>query len=306
MKFNSVGIIGMGWVGASVASSILQSGLCRELRLNDIKSEIAEGEAMDLNHGSQFYPTANVCSSSIKEMFDCDVIVITAGRGGSEEESRLDLLNENIKIAKSISSKLEGYDGILLIVANPVDVITYYYQKFTGLPSRRVIGTGTMLDTARLTEIVGKRINIESKQVHAEVIGEHGDSEVVLWSRAMIGGQPIQRWDKWNKALEAEIAEEVKNAAYEIIKRKGATNHAIGMVTAMLVKWLLRDSRRIVTVSSVISGAYGINDVALSLPTVISSNGIERIIEYEISDSEREDLMESASTLREAIKSVDY
>lgn len=305
MKFNSVGIIGMGWVGSSVASSILQRGLCRELLLNDVKSEIAEGEAMDLNHGSQFYPTANVTSSSIEQMLDCDVIIITAGRGGDEHESRLDLLKENIKIVKDISSKLEGFQGILLIVTNPVDVITYYYQKFTGIPANRVIGTGTMLDTARLTEIVGKRIDIESKQIHAEVIGEHGDSEVVLWSKARVGGQPLQKWRKWKEDYEAEIGEEVKNAAYKIIEKKGATNHAIGMVAATLVKWLLRDSRRIVTVSSVLSGAYGINDVALSVPCVISSDGVERVIEYEISDEEQEALKKSAATLREAIYSVE-
>jgi L-lactate dehydrogenase len=305
MKTNSVGIIGMGWVGSSVANSILQQGVCRELLLNDIKEEIAEGEAMDLNHGSPFYASANVRAVSQEEMLDCDVIVFTAGRGGESDESRLELLNQNMKIVRSVSEKLEGFEGILIVVTNPVDVITYYFQKLTGIPKHRVIGTGTMLDTARLMDIVGDKIKVDSKSIKAEVIGEHGDSEVVLWSKALVGNTPLQRWEEWKSEYEVEIAEQVKNAAYEIISRKGATNHAIGMVTATLINWLMRNENRITTVSSVIDGAYGLKDIALSLPCLISSNGIERVLESEISNKEMENLQKSAGVIREAIESVE-
>lgn len=294
----------MGWVGASVAISILNRGICKNLLVNDINMDIAEGEAMDLNHGSSFYPSAKVESAKIEEMMDCEAIVITAGRGGSGEESRLDLLNDNIQIAKQISGKLKGFKGILVIVSNPVDVLTYYYQKFTGLPKHRVIGTGTFLDTARLRDMIAVKMNIDSKSIHAYVVGEHGDSEVVLWSGAGIGGKSIRDWPKWSSEYESEISENVRNAAYEIIKRKGATNHAIGLVTATLLKWILRNERRIVTVSTVQGGVFGLNDLAISLPSLVSSVGVEEIIEIEMDRHEKKKFNHSVEVMRKAIKEV--
>jgi len=304
MISGKIGIVGMGWVGASTAISILHQGLCKKLLVADIKHEIAEGEAMDLNHGSSFLPTAETVACKVSEMKDCAAIVITAGRGGKPGETRLDLLKENIRIAKEIAGDLKGYSGLLIIVSNPVDVLTYYYQKFTGLPKERVIGTGTMLDTARLREAIGRKINIDPKSVHAHVIGEHGDSEVVLWSSAKIGTLPIKEWKDWEGAFHSEIAEKVKRAAQEIIRRKGATNHAIGLVTATLLKWLLRGDRRITTVSSVLDGAYGLRDVALSVPTLIGEKGIEGIIPVSISEEEQTLLNYSAQVLKNAIESV--
>jgi|TARA_R100000005_G_C4983079_1_gene192234 L-lactate dehydrogenase len=301
---NSIGIIGMGWVGASVAISILNRGICKNLLVNDLNMDIAEGEAMDLNHGSSFYPSAKVKPASIEEMVDCDAIVVTAGRGGGENESRLDLLKDNVRIAKDISEKLEGFKGILVIVSNPVDVLTYYYQKFTGLPKEKVIGTGTFLDTSRLRDMVAARMNIDPKSIHAYVVGEHGDSEVVLWSGADIGGKPIRDWPNWESEFENEIAEKVRKAAYEIIKRKGATNHAIGLVTATLLKWILRNERRIVTVSTVQDEAFGLKDVAISLPSLVSSEGVEDIIEITMNDREKEKFQQSAEVLKKAINEV--
>ncbi|MGK7390165.1 MAG: L-lactate dehydrogenase [Candidatus Cyclobacteriaceae bacterium M2_1C_046] len=301
---NAIGIIGMGWVGASVAISILNQGICQELLVNDINPSISEGEAMDLNHGSSFYPTAKVSSVSIEEMIHCRAIVITAGRGGKPNETRLDLLKENIKIVKDISEKLHGYKGILIIVANPVDVLTYYYQKYTGLPVHRVIGTGTMLDTARLREFIGRKINVDPKSIHANVIGEHGESEVTIWSRAMAGGISLRSWKDWKQEYEQEISSKVRYAAQEIIKRKGATNHAIGLVTATLLKWITRNERRFVNISSVVQGHYGLNDVALSLPSVISENGISEVYEIALDDKEQARLYHSADILRKAIDSV--
>jgi L-lactate dehydrogenase len=301
---NSIGIIGMGWVGSSVAISILHEGICRELLLNDIQENIAEGEAMDLNHGTSFFPSADIRATSIDEMLECRAIVVTAGRGGSGGESRLQLLNDNLRIAQSIAGELKGYQGILIIVANPVDPLTYFYHKSTGMPANRVIGTGTLLDTARLREAIANRLNLEPKTVHAHVIGEHGDSEVVLWARATIGGVGIRDWEGWERHFEKEIEEEVRKAAYEIIRRKGATNHAIGLVTAALLKWILRGERRVVTLSTVLDGVYGIRDLSISLPVLISEHGAERIVKMEMSPEEESRFQKSANVIREAIRTV--
>jgi L-lactate dehydrogenase len=301
---NSIGIIGMGWVGASVAISILNRGICEELLLSDVRTNIAEGEAMDLNHGSSFYPSAKVRAVSVSEMVHCRAIVITAGRNGKPGESRLDLLRENAKIVDEISAQLTGFSGFLIIVANPVDVLTNFYQKSTGLDPRKVIGTGTMLDTARLREMVGSQLGVDSKSIHANVIGEHGDSEVVLWSGAQIGGVKLLDWEGWNINYQADISHQVKIAAQEIIKRKGATNHAIGLVTGTLLKWIFRGERRVVNLSSLIQGPYGMHDVSLSLPTLISGSGIEKVLEVKISDAERDQLLGSADVIKKAISSV--
>lgn len=304
MNKNSIGIIGMGWVGSSVAISLLHEGIAEELLLNDIQPEIAEGEAMDLTHGSAYYPSAVVRASTLEEMVHCKAIVITAGRGGKPGETRLDLLNENAKIVSEISAQLKGFSGFLIIVANPVDVLTQLYQKATGIDPKKVIGTGTLLDTARLRQIIGARLNIEAKAIHANVIGEHGDSEVVLWSSAYIAGMQLQHWPGWQREFEREITHQVKIAAHEIIKRKGATNHAIGLVTATLLKWILRGERRIVTVSSLINGPFGIRDTTLSLPTLLSKGGIDKVITVQLSDLEHEKLQQSAAVIKKALSSI--
>ncbi len=304
MNNYSIGIIGMGYVGSSVAISILQKGICRELMLNDVNEQLAEGEAMDLNHGSSFYPAAHVRAVSIREMRDCQAIVITAGRGGTPDESRLDLLKANIRIAEAISEQLKGYEGTLVIVSNPVDVLTYYYQQLTGIPKARVIGTGTLLDTSRLRDFIGQRLQIDPRSVHANVVGEHGDSEVTLWSRARVGTFLLREWHEWKAEWEPEISEKVRTAAYEIIRRKGATNHAIGLATAAMLNWILRGERRLVNVSSVLDGPHGLRGVALSLPTLVSDKGVDQVVEVPLSAEEEEKLMKSAEILRDAIESV--
>ena len=301
---SSIGIIGMGWVGASVAISILQKGVCRELLVNDLNKDIAEGEAMDLNHGTSFFPTADIRATGIAEMRECGAIVITAGKGGKKDQSRLELLKDNLKIAKSISDELKGFKGILIILANPVDVLTYFYQKYTGLPVNRVIGTGTFLDSARLREIIGNKLNIEPKSVHAQVVGEHGDSSVVLWSRATIGGISIRDWEGWKQGFEPEIEREVRDAAQEIIKRKGATNHAIGLVTATLLKWILRGENRVITLSTVQDAKSPFGNIALSLPVVISESGIEQVLNMRLNEKEENLLLHSVKVLQDAVKSV--
>ena len=295
-----IGIIGMGWVGSSVAHSTLVSGVATELLVNDVRSELAEGEAMDLAQGAPFYPTASVRTADVVEMVDADAVVLSAGRGGRPGESRLDLLKVNAAIARDVGAKLAGCRGIIVVVTNPVDVLTQIVQEASGLAPERVLGTGTMLDTARLRQRVGQDLGIDSRSVHAHVVGEHGDSEVALWSGARIGGKAVREWAGWSAEREARIANEVRRAAYEIIRRKGATNHAIGLVTAALLRWVLRGERRVLTVSRVQDGAAGIRGVALSLPAIVGRDGAVEVIEPPMDDGEREGLHRSAEILRKA------
>ncbi len=295
-----IGIVGMGWVGASVATSILHGGVARELLLSDAKPGLAEGEAMDLAHGAAFYPTASVRAASIEDMVDADAVIIAAGKGGGPEDSRLDLLRINAAIVHEIAEKLSEMRGLLIIVTNPVDVMTQVAAQASGLPLARVIGTGTMLDTARLREALGRALDLQPRSIHAQVVGEHGDSEVVLWSGARLGGVPLRKWPGWTRPKEVEIAGEVRNAAYEIISRKGATNHAIGLVTAALLRWTLRGGRRILTVSRVQEGAAGIRDVAISLPAIVSADGAIEVVEPEMDTEEGAALERSVEVLKTA------
>lgn len=295
-----VGVVGLGWVGTSVAISTLHSGVASELLLNDVRPGIAEGEALDLGQGASFYPTATVRAASVEEMVSCDAVVVAAGRGGSASESRLDLLRDNATIIAGIARTLSEMKGLLILVTNPVDVMVRIAREASGLPAERVLGTGTMLDTARLRQSLGVKLEVDPRSVHAQVIGEHGDSEVVLWSGAHIGGVPLDEWTGWSTELREEVTTGVRRAAYEIIARKGATNHAIGLVTAALLRWSHRGAGRVMTVSCVQGGVAGISDVALSLPSVVGPGGIERVLEPHMSLEEREGLERSASVLQSA------
>ena len=290
----------MGWVGSSVAASILHRGVARTLLINDLNQDVAEGEAMDLSHGAPFYPAAEVRTAAISEMRSADVVVVAAGKGGRPGQSRLELGKTNVDIIKSIGADLEDARGIIIVVTNPVDVLTRCLVEATGLPTERVLGTGTMLETARLRQIVGREISLDPRSIHAQVVGEHGDSNVVLWSSAKIGGTPLSDWAGWDGARQGEIEHEVTAAAYEIIRRKGATNHAIGLVTATLIRWILGGSDRVVTVSRIQDGAAGLFGVALSLPTVVGRTGGRFVIEPSMSEEERRLLLESAEILEQA------
>jgi L-lactate dehydrogenase len=300
----SVGVVGTGWVGASVAISTLHAGFASELLLADARHEVAEGEAMDLAHGASFYTTASVRAVPIDEMLDTDALVVAAGRGGKPNESRLDLLRDNARILRELGTKLRGYRGLVVVVSNPVDVLTWVVAESSGLPPERVMGTGTMLDTARLRQVLGQELRVDPHSVHAQVVGGHGDSEVVLWSSAHVGGTPLREWPGWSAEREQPIATEVRTAAYEIIKRKGATNHAIGLTTAALLRSALRGERRVLTVSRVQTGALGLRDVALSLPTVVDVDGAVDVIPVKLDDAERGGLERSAGVLKTAIASL--
>ena len=293
----SVGIVGTGWVGASVAISTLQGGIARELLLHDAREAIAEGEAMDLSHGASFYPPARVRSARIDELLDTEAVVITAGRHGSAQQTRLELLRDNAALVRELAGRFAGYRGIVLMVTNPVDVLTGIFQQASGLPAERVLGTGTLLDTSRLRQVLARELGVDARSVHAQVVGEHGDSEVVLWSSATVGGVALRRWPGWQPAREAALAQEVRTAAYEIIERKGATNHAIGLVSAALLRWMLRGENRVATVSRVQQHFPG---VALSLPCVVGAQGATRILLPAMDAGERAALERSAEVLRNA------
>jgi L-lactate dehydrogenase len=299
-----IGIIGTGWVGTSVAISTLLAGVADELWLNDARGAVAQGEAMDLLHGAAFYPHCQVRAVSLEAMREADIVVVAAGRGGRPGESRLDLLRDNARVVAGIGRALSGFGGLIVMVTNPVDVLTRVMAAASGLPPERVMGTGTFLDTARLHQQLGASLGVSPQSVHAQVIGEHGDSEVVLWSSARVGGVPVREWAGWSAARELALAHEVRTAAYEVIQRKGATNHAIGLVTARLLGYLLRNERRLVTVSRVQTGACGLQGVALSLPTIVGSAGAMQVIEPHLDEIEREGLMGSAGVLHRAFESL--
>ncbi len=296
----SIGILGTGWVGTSIAISILHEGFATELLLADIRAEVAEGEALDLAQGAAFYPSAEVRAVTPAELHRTDALVLAAGRNGKPDESRLDLLRDNAKLFRTLGTSLRDYRGLVIVVTNPVDVLTRVVAESSGLPPERVIGTGTMLDSARLRQMIGEELNLNPNSVHAQVVGEHGDSEVVLWASAQVGGLPLRHWPGWQPETEQRLAEQVRRAAYEIIRRKGATNHAIGLVTAALLRSIMRGERRVQTISRVQAESTGFGGVALSLPTVIDRQGAVETVLPEFDDAERTALEHSADVLRRA------
>ena len=302
-----VGIVGLGWVGASVAISTLHRGVARHLWVNDVRDGLAAAEAADLAHGAAFYPPCEVRSATVEEMAEhCDAIVLAAGRGAMPGQSRLDALGVTAALARDIGARLRGARGIVVVVTNPVDVMTAIVVEATGLPAHRVIGTGTMLDTARLRSLLGEQLGVDERSVHAHVLGEHGDSSVVAWSSGVVGGVPLRSLPAWDRAAEAGIETRVRRAAYEIIAAKGATNHAIGLVTAALLQCVLRDERRVLTVSRLHDGAgplgaiVGTDPVALSVPTIVGRDGAGAVIVPVLDADERQALRRSADVLRAA------
>lgn len=291
-----IGIIGTGWVGTSVAFSTLLAGHAGELWLHDQRGAVAEGEAMDLADGAAFYPRCAVSAVPLERMREADVVVLAAGRNGRPDESRLDLLRDNARIAAGLGRTLAGFGGIVVVVTNPVDVLTRVVAEAGGLAPERVIGTGTLLDTARLRERLAVRLGLSTASIHAQVVGEHGDSSVPLWSGARVGGVALRDWPGWQAGDEAALAQLVRRAAYEVIQRKGATNHAIGLVTAELIGCLVNDERRLLPVSRVQPGS----GVALSLPALVGAGGAQQVAPPAMDAAERAALAASTDVLQKA------
>jgi len=295
-------IIGAGQVGMACAYSLLIQNTLDEMVIVDINQEKLKGEVMDLTHGLPFVEPTQVYAGTVENAVNADIIIITAGAKQKPGQSRLDLVSRNVEIFRSLIPDLVRYapQAIILIVTNPVDVMTYVSQKFSGLPPSQVLGSGTVLDTARFRSLLAQKFELDPRSVHAYIIGEHGDSEVPVWSALNISGMPILEGETPPEKL-AHVFEEVKNAAYEIIQRKGATSYAIGLGVTQIVQAILRNQNRILTVSTLIEDFVGIKDVCLSLPAVTNAQGVSRIVNLPLSDQERDQLQESAQVLRKTI-----
>ncbi|MBR6788890.1 MAG: L-lactate dehydrogenase [Clostridia bacterium] len=305
---DKVGIIGCGMVGASTAFSLMQSGLYNEMVLLDADVERAEGEALDIAHGLPYGSSMKIYAGGYDDMAECSLVIITAGANQKEGETRRDLTARNVKILGDVLSELSArdYNGLLLIVSNPVDVLTYVAVKKYGFSARSVIGSGTVLDTARLRHELSEFLSVDAKSIHAFIVGEHGDSEVAVWSTASVAGVPIQEFcasiigKNCSFALR-EIAERVKNSAYEIIAKKRATYYGIATAVTRICRAIVRDEKSVLPVSSV-SEEYG---VALGLPSIVGRRGIEDTLPLYLSQEEKVAFDLGVNELAELISLVD-
>lgn len=305
-------IIGCGFVGSASAFCLMQSGLFSELVLLDANRDKAEGEALDVAHGIPFARPMKIYAGDYDDIADAAIIIVTAGANQKPGETRLDLVQKNVGIFRSIIPEIAklNFAGILLIVSNPVDILTYTAMKLSGLPEHRVIGSGTVLDTARFKYQLGEHLQVDPRSIHAFIIGEHGDSEIAAWSSANVSGIPIHdicemRGFYNHEDAMKEIAETVKNSAYEIIAKKKATYYGIAMSVRRICEALVRNEKSILPVSTMLHGQYGIEDVVLSMPAIVGSDGVETTVPIDLSPEEQEKLKESANALAEIAKKLD-
>lgn len=311
IDLHKVAIIGCGFVGSSTAFALMQSRLFSEMVLLDVDMARAEGEAMDISHGMPFSVPMKIYAGTYDDIVDADIIIITAGANQKPNETRLDLVQKNVEIFRSIIPEISkrDYQGILLIVSNPVDILTWVALKLSGFPENRVIGSGTVLDTARLKYLLGEHLGIDSRGVHAFVIGEHGDSELAVWSSATVSGVPLSKFCEMRGFYEHDdetdrIYEDVKNSAYTIIEKKKATYYGIAMAIRRICACIVRNERSVLPVSSIMHGQYGLEDIVLSMPAIVNSKGVERIVPLSLDREETERLRESAAALREVMDRV--
>ncbi len=303
-------IVGDGAVGSTTAFTIMLGGLFSEIVIIDINRDKAEGDALDIAHGVSLVKPVKVYAGDYRDCKDADIVIITAGVGQKgAEQTRLDLLKENVSVIKIITESIMQHaprDVILLTVTNPVDVLTYVTYKVSDLPKNQILGSGTVLDTARLKYLISRKTGIDARNCHTYIIGEHGDSEVAAWSITNIGGMSMHEFCRYTGKCGLDdlntMYEDVKNSAYEIIQKKGATYYAIAVAVARIVECIAGDENSILTVSSVFSGEYGLSDVALSVPTKVGGDGIEKILEVPFSREEMKGLRNSAETLHEQIR----
>ena len=304
-------VIGCGFVGSSTAFTLMQSRLFSELVLLDVNMEKADGEAKDIAHGIPFAGQMKIYAGTYDDAADAAIIIITAGANQKPGETRLDLVQKNTAIYQSIIPEIvkRDFGGILLIVSNPVDILTYVALKLSGLPENRVLGSGTVLDTARLKYALGEHLGVDSRSVHSFIIGEHGDSEIAAWSSTNVSGIPLNDFCEMrghfnhDAAMDA-IAEKVKNSAYEIISKKQATYYGIAMSVKRICECIVRNERSILPVSAMMHGEYGIEDITLSMPAIVGIGGVETHVPIALSEEEAEKLVESAKKLKEVAKGL--
>lgn len=312
-KVRKVVMIGCGFVGAACCFAIMQSGLFSEMVLIDADKAKAQGEALDISHGVPFAKPIKIYAGDYDDIKDASLIIISAGANQKPGETRLDLVKKNISIFKSIIPEIKkrNYNGILLVVSNPVDILTTVAIKLSGLPQNKVLGSGTVLDSARLKYELGNHLNVDSRSVHAFIIGEHGDSEIAAWSSANVSGIPLNKFCEMRGYCNHEdnmqkIADSVKNSAYEIIERKKATYFGVAMAVKRICEAIIRDEKSILPISSMMHGQYGIEGISLSMPAIVGKDGVETLVPIQLNKEESEKLQQSAKTLQDIIKQNEF
>lgn len=305
INFQKVVIIGCGFVGSASAFSLMQSGLFSEMVLIDSDFAKAQGEALDISHGVPFAKPMKIYAGTYDDIRNASIIIITAGANQKAGESRLELVKKNIAIFKTILPEIKqrNFKGILLIVTNPVDILTTVAIRLSGIAENRVFGSGTVLDSARLKYELGKHLNVDSRSVHAFIVGEHGDSEIAAWSSANISGIPLHKFCEMRGYFNYEesterIANDVKNSAYEIIQKKKASYYGIAMAVKRICEAIVRDEKSILPISSMVHNQYGINEIALSIPAIVGKNGVETLVPIQLCPEEISNLKKSASILK--------
>jgi len=308
---HKVGLIGTGMVGASFAYALMQRGVADELVLIDADRARAEGEMMDLNHGLPFVRPMRIIAGDYADLADADVIVVCAGIGQRPGQTRLELLQTNAGVFQNIVPQITAVnqDAIIVVATNPVDILTYISAQIVGLKHSRVLGSGTVLDTARLRYLLSQHYGVDPRSVHAYVVGEHGDSELALWSLANIAGVRLPDFvgangQGYDQAALDRIFDETRNAAYEIIQRKKATYYAIGLGLLSIVEAILRDQHTVMTVSSPLSGEYGVDGIAISMPAIVGRRGVEEVLNLPLSEAELRAFQASVQTLKERLSQL--
>ncbi len=311
VNIKKVAIIGTGLVGSSIAFALLNEEIFSEIVLIDRNKEKAEGEAMDLSHGLPYRSNMNIHVGDYSDIKDAAIVILTAGANQKEGETRLDLIHKNVAIVKSIIQEIKPIkmEGILLVVSNPVDILTHVAYLESGLAKNRVFGSGTVLDTARLKYLISKHLDVDARNVHAVIIGEHGDSELVTWSIANISGVPLNEFCELrghynHQEAMKKLYESVRDSAYEIIKRKGATYYGVAISVAHIANCIVNNTHTMLPVSTELDGEYGIKGIALSVPSIVGNKGIEKVLEIKLSKSEHAQLEQSAKTLKEIVKEL--
>ncbi len=306
MRREKAVVIGSGFVGSTIAYTLALKGVFDDIAIIDINQDKAEGDAIDISHGGAFVKPVKISSGNYKLCKDADVIIITAGVAQKQGETRLDLLQRNIDVFKNITDSIKAeveHEPIVMVVSNPVDILTYITWKMLGFSKNKVFGSGTVLDTSRMKYLLGKTAGIDVRNVHTYVIGEHGDSSVAAWSSTSIAGLSPEQFNKKHPEVNLMgLPRQVKEAAYNVIDKKGATYYAIALAVARICEALAGDEKAVLTVSSVLEGEYGMDSVALSVPCVVGVDGVDEIIELDLSDIEMQGLKNSAAIMREQLE----
>ncbi len=306
MNMKKVGIIGCGFVGSTIAFDLVNAGLFSEMVLLDVNKARATGEAMDLSHGLPFIGPMQIYAGEYPDLADCGIVIIAAGANQKPGETRPELLGRNRFIMNSIVEQLLLYnkDCIIIVVSNPVDILTRMVYEASGFPPERVIGSGTVLDTARLKYLLGEQFSVDIRNIHAFIIGEHGDEEFAVWSSANVSGIDLANFCRMHHGcefcrLKPEIQEQVVNSAYRIIEGKGATYYGIAKAVGKIVECIIKDEHSILPVSVLVDGHYGLKDLYMSLPVILGKNGVEQVLDFDLNEEEQAHLQKAAEHLRQ-------